>query len=303
MDSQKLHKSVFLKLATEELNLDQGGVFVDCTFGRGGHSKVILEKLEASKKQHLLIAIDKDKEAINYGKEHFKDYLDKGVFILEHCSMANLATVLNKHKITDLSGVLMDLGLSSPQLDAHERGFSFNKNAKLDMRMNQNQAMDAKTFLEEVDEKKLVRILKLYGQEKFPGRIAASIKEAIASKQMNTTLDLVEAVKQALPFQDKNKHPATRVFQAIRIAVNDELQEIYLGLIAAVTSLKEMGRLVVISFHSIEDRLIKNFIKKKMDFKDFNLQELKKPIKAEGKEVSSNVRARSATLRVAMKLC
>jgi len=214
-----------------------------------------------------------------------------------------------------VDGILIDLGVSSPQLDEAERGFSFMRAGPLDMRMNQTTGLSAKDWLQQVDEKTLSNVLRQYGEEKFSGRIARQIKEALAEDEIETTLDLADVVKKASPKVDKNKHPATRTFQAIRIAVNKELDVLKTVLESSVAVLKKEGRLSAISFHSLEDRIVKNFIRDQSTIKDLFpdspillevvepvLKKIGKPVFPSKEECTENPRSRSAVLRIAERI-
>lgn len=308
-DSEKLHYSVLLAESIDGLSIASDGIYIDCTFGRGGHSRKILDNL--SDKGRLL-AIDQDPEAIAYAKEtiHHPGFeIQYGSFehIEEYCQ--------DRGWLGKVSGVLIDLGVSSPQLDNAERGFSFMRAGPLDMRMNPEEGLSAKEWIKQVDEKVLNQVLRQYGEERYSGRIARVIKEYSDRGELNTTLDLAEAVKQASPKVDKHKHPATRSFQAIRIAVNRELDVLKTVLEGSVAVLKTGGRLSAISFHSLEDRIVKQFIRDQSKIKDLFpdspiqlevvepvLKKMGKPIFPTQQECEENPRSRSAVLRVAERI-
>ncbi len=308
-DSQKVHFSVMLKESLDGLNIKQDGYYIDGTFGRGGHSRAILERL--GENGHLL-AIDQDPQAIAYANETIQDprfEIQYGSFedVVEYCEARGL--------VGKIDGFLLDLGVSSPQLDDAERGFSFMRSGPLDMRMNPEEGLSAKEWLKQVDEDTLVKVLRQYGEERFAGRIARVIKEASANDELHTTLDLAELVKKVSPKTEKNKHPATRTFQAIRIAVNRELDVLKNVLEAAVEILAPGGRLSVISFHSLEDRIVKQFIRDQSTIKDLFpdspiqleviepvLKRMGKPIFPSDEECRVNPRSRSAVLRIAERL-
>lgn len=308
-ESQSIHYSVLLNESIEALNIKPDGIYIDGTFGRGGHSRVILQKLGP---QGRLIGIDQDPQAVEYAKTHFDDprfEIQRGSFdkVQEYCEARGL--------LGKIDGLLLDLGVSSPQLDEAERGFSFMRSGPLDMRMNPEEGVSAKEWLKQVDEKTLARVLKQYGEERFAGRIARVIKEASEKDQLHTTLDLAEVVKKAAPKTEKNKHPATRTFQAIRIAVNRELDVLKNVLQAAVEILAPEGRLAVISFHSLEDRIVKQFIRDQSTIRDLFpdspiqleviepvLKKIGKPIFPTDEECRLNSRSRSAVLRIAERL-
>lgn len=308
-ETQLNHYSVLLKESLDGLNIKPDGIYIDGTFGRGGHSQAILDRLGP---EGRLLAIDQDPEAIKYAQAHIKDArfeIQYGSFeaIQEYCEARGL--------VGKIDGVLLDLGVSSPQLDDAERGFSFMREGPLDMRMNPETGLSAKEWLEQVDEKTLKLVLQNYGEERFSGRIARVIKEEAEKGVLNTTLDLAELVKKASPKVDKNKHPATRTFQAIRIAVNRELDVLKNVLEASMEVLATGGRLSVISFHSLEDRIVKVFIRDQSKIKDLFpdspvlievvepvLKKVGKPIFPSKEECQQNSRSRSAVLRVAEKI-
>ncbi len=306
------HIPVLLNEAVSSLLTNSNGIYVDATFGRGSHSQAILNQLGV---QGRLIAFDKDPEAIAYAKEHFAH--DKR-FTIIHQSFANLQASLTELNIFgQISGVLFDLGVSSPQLDNPNRGFSFSRDGALDMRMDTTQGVDAMTWIANVKEEELATVLWTYGEEKFSRRIARAIVTKRAETPITSTTQLADIIKFATPKPKTphDKHPATRSFQAIRIAINQELTDLELGLEQALEALKASGRLSVISFHSLEDRIVKQFIKlhekgqelprglpvKGMHF-NARLKSVGKPQKPSMKEMNLNPRARSAILRIAEKL-
>ncbi len=309
MDSEFNHFSVLLSESIDGLSVKPGGVYIDCTFGRGGHSRAILERLGS---QGRLLAIDQDPEAIAYAKEHFQDER----FEIQYGSFEDIKLYCEARGLVGkIDGILLDLGVSSPQLDDAERGFSFMREGPLDMRMNPEVGLSAKDWLAQVDEKTLKLVLQNYGEERFSGRIARVIKEETVKGTLNTTLDLAELVKRASPKVDKNKHPATRTFQAIRIAVNRELDVLKNVLVAAMEVLSLGGRLSAISFHSLEDRIVKVYIRDQSKIKDLFpdspilievvepiLKKVGKPIFPSKAECQENPRSRSAVLRVAEKI-
>ncbi|GAB6034553.1 16S rRNA (cytosine(1402)-N(4))-methyltransferase RsmH [Galenea microaerophila] len=312
MDSQPQtfsHDSVLLRESVEALAIEAEGKYIDGTFGRGGHSRKILEQLGS---QGRLLAIDQDPVAIEYAQTHFQDPR----FEIQYGSFADIKTYCEARDwVGKVKGVLLDLGVSSPQLDDASRGFSFMREGPLDMRMNPQTGLSAKAWLEQVDEQTLKKVLSQYGEERFSGRIARAIKEAVNAGQLQTTLDLAELVKRVSPKTEKHKHPATRTFQAIRIAVNGELDALHQVLEGAVEVLAPGGRLSVISFHSLEDRIVKQFMRDKSTYIDLFpespvpvagvepvLKRVGKPIFPSSMEQTQNPRARSAVLRVAEKL-
>jgi 16S rRNA (cytosine1402-N4)-methyltransferase len=305
-----LHVTVLLNEAVEQLVTNPQGFYVDGTFGRGGHSSLILQKLNATGQ---LLAIDKDVAAIETAREKFVD--DKR-FEIAHASFADLAELIRAKNLTGkVSGVLLDLGVSSPQLDNAERGFSFMQDGPLDMRMDQTRGMSAADWINTAAEDDISFVLKELGEERFARRMARAIVTERVKRPFSRTGHLAEVVKEANPAWEKGKHPATRAFQAIRIYINNELGDLESVLTQAVEVLAPGGRLVVISFHSLEDRLVKRFIRqqeqgdrvpKGLPIRDEQLnRKLKsvgKAIKASDEEVAANVRSRSAVMRVAEKL-
>ncbi|MFC6632531.1 16S rRNA (cytosine(1402)-N(4))-methyltransferase RsmH [Microbulbifer taiwanensis] len=306
--SQELHRSVLLREAVDALVTDPGGFYIDGTFGRGGHSAAILERLN---RDGRLLGIDKDPQAVAYAGERFGG--DER-FAIWHGSFADMdrAAAERAGKVT---GILLDLGVSSPQLDQAERGFSFMQDGPLDMRMDTSRGMSAADWVNSESEAELSRVFKEYGEERFARRMAGAIVRRRVEKPFERTLDLAEVVKEANPAWEKGKHPATRVFQAIRIHINGELEDLQQTLDKSLQLLAPGGRLVVISFHSLEDRMVKRFIRDKergpklprglpvMDSQIAKtLKSVGKAIKADTGEVGENVRSRSAVMRVAEKL-
>jgi len=281
------------------------GIYVDATFGRGGHTKLLLFKLDQNARVY---AFDKDPQALEVAAQLEQE---DPRFKIIHASFADLQSELANIGITEVDGVMADLGVSSPQLDQAERGFSFMQNGPLDMRMDNSKGPTAAEWLLEIEEEKLANIIYQYGEERYSRRIAKAIKQA---GELTTTAQLAELVKTAHPKWEKHKHPATRTFQAIRIAINKELEDIEIFLPQAVELLKPKGQLAVISFHSLEDRLIKQFIQKEstlaedtgwgMPQAQIDTRRLKKVsrIRASEAEVKANPRSRSAWLRVAERL-
>ncbi len=304
------HQPVLLTEIIENLQIQPDGIYIDATFGRGGHARAILQKLG---QKGRLLTMDKDPEAIAYAHNHFSN---DPRFTIQHGSFAKLSNFIAKQNlIGKINGVLLDLGVSSPQLDDPNRGFSFMRAGKLDMRMDDSEGIDAATWLAKVDEKELATVLWEYGEERFSRRIAKAIVMTRAHTPITTTTQLAEIVAKAIPTWQKGKHPATRSFQAIRIKVNQELNDLEVGLKQAVDVLKVGGRLLVMSFHSLEDRLVKHFMQhqekgdelpvglpiKQIDIK-VHFKRLGRAIKPGDKEIALNPRARSATLRIGEKL-
>jgi len=299
------HRSVLLDSAVELLVSDSAGRYVDGTFGRGGHSRLILAHLDSA---GALLGIDKDPQAIESAHSLSEE---DGRFRVFHGSFAELGQAIDQQGWSLVHGILLDLGVSSPQLDDAERGFSFMRNGPLDMRMNPEQPPSAAQWLAEADEQEIANVIFRYGDERFSRRIARRIVERRKEKALQTTFELAELVAGAVPRKEKHKHPATRTFQAVRIFINRELEDLEAGLAAGAKRLLPGGRLVVISFHSLEDRLVKRFMRDlargprlpkgvpvtaEQEASGFRL--VRKALKADEQEVNDNVRARSAVMRV-----
>lgn len=303
------HLSVLLEESIQALAIKPDGCYLDATFGRGGHSRAILSQLGEDGR---LFAFDRDPQAIVAGKS-----IDDPRFTLIHAPFGELIQHLEQHQMVGkLDGVLMDLGVSSPQLDQAERGFSFMRDGPLDMRMDTSQGQSAAQWLAEAEEQDIAQVIKEFGEEKFGKRIAHGIVQARQQAAITRTLHLAGIVDQAVPVKDKYKHPATRTFQGIRIYINSELEQLRVGLKAAVDALAANGRLAVISFHSLEDRLVKRFVKEQSQGPSYPaglpitqdkidagrvLRSIGKAIKPSAAEIERNVRARSSVLRVAEK--
>lgn len=308
--TESSHITVLLGEAVDALVVDPNGFYIDGTFGRGGHSQVILNNLTDA--GHLL-AIDKDVAAIAAAHQRFGN--DKR-FEIAHGSFADLAQLVEARGMTGkVSGLLLDLGVSSPQLDEAERGFSFQQDGPLDMRMDQTCGQSAAEWVNSAAEDEIVWVLKEYGEERFAKRMARAIVAERQKNPITTTAHLAQIVKEANPAWEKGKHPATRAFQAIRIQVNAELTDLERVLEQALAVLAVGGRLVVISFHSLEDRVVKRFIRRQeqgdqlpmgvpVRDKQLNkrLRNCGKAIRASDAEVNANLRSRSAIMRVAEKL-
>ena len=305
------HQPVMLETVIKNLNIVSGGTYVDCTFGRGGHSKNILKQIGSDGK---LIAIDKDIEAEKYAQENFSN--DER-FIFEKNNFSNILSIIKKHNgARKVNGMVLDLGVSSPQLDDPRRGFSFMKDGPIDMRMDTSNDLTAKKWLEEAAIEEISRVLKIYGEERYSQRIAKSIKNAIDENNLHTTTDLSQIIIECYPKNKKyKKNPATRSFQAIRIFINKEIQELEKILEDCLKIIAIGGRLVIISFHSLEDRIVKNFINEhslgkniisKLPItnlkKNLNLKKIKVPLIASEKEIKENIRSRSAKIRVAERI-
>lgn len=306
------HLPVMFAEALQQLAIKKDGVYLDCTFGRGGHSQGILNLLGA---QGRLLAFDRDWDAIN--SDYAKAMQEDERFTLIHGCFSELEkTIAEQGLLGKVDGILIDLGVSSPQLDNPDRGFSFLRDGPLDMRMNGLAGVSAEQWLASVDEKQLVKVLFEYGEEKFARRIAKAIVETRAKSAITTTRQLAELIEQAVPMREKHKHPATRTFQAIRIEVNHELDELTHVLQQSLNVLNTGGRLVVISFHSLEDRIVKRFFKnesgakynpsrlpiKEADMAKGLLKKVGKALMAEPQEVIENPRSRSAVMRVAERV-
>ncbi|HAR6597232.1 TPA: 16S rRNA (cytosine(1402)-N(4))-methyltransferase RsmH [Staphylococcus pseudintermedius] len=304
------HISVLLKETVDQLNIKEDGVYVDCTLGGAGHSQYLLNQLSD---EGRLIAIDQDMTAINHAKEKLQQDLHKVTFV--HNNFRNLANILAELNIDKVDGILYDLGVSSPQLDVPERGFSYQHNAKLDMRMDQTQPLSAYEVVNTWSYETLVKIFFRYGEEKFSKQIARKIEARRQQQPIETTFDLVACIKEGIPAKARRKggHPAKRVFQAIRIVVNDELAAFEDSLEQAIDHVKVNGRISVITFHSLEDRLCKQMFQEYEKGPDVprglpvlpeaytpKLKRVnRKPIVADATDLEDNHRARSAKLRVA----
>ena len=301
------HDSVLFNEVLKGLNIKSGGIYVDATLGRCGHTQGILNHLDSL---GSVIGFDQDIDAIKYAEINFSDPRLE----LIHSNFSNLNDELNKiNLIGKVDGVLMDLGISSPQIDNADRGFSFNKDGLLDMRMDQSQRLTATEWLKEKSEKEIADTLYQYGEEKRSRIIASTIKEYQKNSEIKTTLELANLISTVVK-PGKNKHPATRSFQAIRIAINDELIMLSEALNQTIDALDKGGRLAVISFHSIEDRIVKQFIQKHSrpkqipkglpimmnDTQPCLLKDLGK-VKPSNEEIKINRRSRSAILRIAEK--
>ena len=307
-----LHQSVLYQEALDALAIRENGFYVDGTFGRGGHSRGILEALGS--KGHLL-AFDRDMDAINSNEANALKQDER--FNLHHGCFVELDTVCRQLGWAGkVDGILLDLGVSSPQLDFAERGFSFLREGPLDMRMDTTKGLSAAGYLAQVDEQDLVNVLFEFGEERFARRIAKAIVEQRKIAAIETTLQLAKLVEQVVPFKEKHKHPATRTFQAIRIEINQELEQIKMVLEQAADMLAPGGRLVVIAFHSLEDRIVKRFIRtesgrktnpgrlpiKEDAIERGRLKKIGQSTRAQEAELKQNPRARSAVMRVAEKI-
>lgn len=308
------HETVLLHETVDGLDIKPDGVYVDCTLGGAGHAQYLLDQLGP---QGHLYAFDQDMTAINNAKLKLADYVEKGQVTFIHQNFRHLKQALEELGISQVDGIYYDLGVSSPQLDVAERGFSYGQEARLDMRMNQEQALSAYEVVNDWPYEDLVHILYRYGEEKFAKRIARAIEERRAQRPIETTTELAEIVKMAIPAATRRTggHPAKRSFQAMRIAVNDELGAVEDSLEQALTLLKPEGRISVITFHSLEDRLVKQLFKEVSQGPEvprglpvlpgqmqapFALVN-RKPIVASPEELEANNRSRSAKLRILRK--
>ncbi|WP_459499762.1 16S rRNA (cytosine(1402)-N(4))-methyltransferase RsmH [Bacillus sp. C1] len=306
------HVTVLLKETVDGLDIKPGGTYVDCTLGGGGHSSYLLSQLTEGGK---LIAFDQDEIAIQNAKEKFSSYGDQ--FITVKSNFRYLSEKLHELGITEVDGILFDLGVSSPQLDTPERGFSYHHDAPLDMRMDQDASLTAYDVVNNWSYEQLVRIFFQYGEEKFSKQIARKIEAYRENKSIETTGELVELIKEGIPAPARRTggHPAKRVFQAIRIAVNDELKVFEEALESAIEMVKPGGRISVITFHSLEDRICKTTFKRNSttpqlppglpiipdEFKPKLKLVTRKPTLPSDEELEDNNRARSAKLRIAEK--
>lgn len=311
------HIPVLLHECIEGLNIKADGVYIDGTFGRGGHSRQILASLGANGR---LIGLDRDLSAIEVGKELEKE---DPRFTIVHTPFSRLSEVCQELDLVGkVDGILLDIGVSSPQLDDGSRGFSFDKDGPLDMRMDQSAPKSAQSVIATYDVKQLAYIFKVYGEERFANQVARAIVRRRENEPFTSTKDLANVIAGAIPGKPTPKHKATRCFQALRIEVNSELEELKTALQGAVEVLAPQGRLCVISFHSLEDRIVKTFFKEssqgqkvpsvvpltseeldRIRLQTATLDLIGGAIKATDAEIEANVRSRSATLRVAQRLC
>ena len=303
------HKSVLLEESIENLNIKVDGVYVDATLGFGGHSLEILKRINKG----FLFAFDQDNEAIQYSTERLKEYNN---FKIIKSNFSNMKECLNKEGITKVDGILFDIGVSSMQLDEDYRGFSYHNDARLDMRMDTDSDFSAYELVNNYDYTNLVRVLRDYGEEKYASSIAKNIIKAREIKNIETTLELVEIIKKSMPMKAlRDGHPARKTFQAIRIEVNHELDVLNIALEQAIDLLNVGGRICVITFHSLEDRMVKNIFRKysevdnrfsKLPYvpEEFKpkLKIISKGITPSEEELVENNRARSSRLRVVEKI-
>ncbi|WP_462155429.1 16S rRNA (cytosine(1402)-N(4))-methyltransferase RsmH [Pseudoalteromonas piscicida] len=310
MSEEFKHISVLMTETLDALAINPEGIYIDGTFGRGGHSGEILKRLSTGRLQ----AIDQDPQAIKAAEK----FADDARFSIARSRFSQIKSVAEQAGILGhVDGILLDIGVSSPQLDDADRGFSFMKDGPLDMRMDPDSGRSAAQWLAEAELEEMVFVIKKYGEEKFATRIARKVIEVREHTAITTTAQLAQLIDEAVPVKDKHKHPATRTFQAIRIYINSELEEIQTALQASLEVLKPGGRLVVISFHSLEDRIVKQFIKKQSKGEaiprglpltdeqlkqNLTLKAVGKAIKPSDAEIAQNPRSRSSVLRVAEKL-
>ena len=302
------HLSVLLREAVEALAIKPEGIYVDATFGRGGHSREILARLSP---RGRLIALDRDPAAVAAGQS-----IDDARFALRHAAFSEIGSVLQSLNQAQVDGVLLDIGMSSPQLDDAERGFSFRFDAPLDMRMDTSRGQTAAEWLGEASQTEIEKVIKNYGEERFAHAIAKAVVAARGECSIATTRQFAALVEKAVRTREPGQHPATRSFQALRIFINQELEELSLALPQCVAHLAPGGRLVVISFHSLEDRIVKRFLReqsqppqlpKRLPVRSAELARpmlrlVGKPVFPSEAEVAANPRSRSAVMRVAERL-
>ena len=299
------HVAVLAQEAIEALNIRSDGIYVDCTYGRGGHSRLILEKLGAGGR---LIALDRDPEAVQAGQA-----LRDPRFVIVRSPFSRVREVLQELDVAGVDGMLLDIGVSSPQLDDARRGFSFRSDAPLDMRMDPQHGLSAAEWLATAEESEIREVIRNHGEERFAKQIAAAIVEARTRGPVDTTRKLAALVADAVPAREPRQDPATRTFQALRIHVNQELEELSVVLPQCVALLGTGGRLVVISFHSLEDRIVKRFMRaqsqadalparlpvRARDLPQPRMRLVGRAVRASDRETAVNPRARSAVMRVA----
>ena len=299
------HVAVLAQEAIEALNIRSDGIYVDCTYGRGGHSRLILEKLGAGGR---LIALDRDPEAVQAGQA-----LRDPRFVIVRSPFSRVREVLQELDVAGVDGMLLDIGVSSPQIDDARRGFSFRSDAPLDMRMDPQHGLSAAEWLATAEESEIREVIRNHGEERFAKQIAAAIVEARTRGPVDTTRNLAALVADAVPTREPRQDPATRTFQALRIHVNQELEELSVVLPQCVALLGAGGRLVVISFHSLEDRIVKRFMRtqsqadalparlpvRARDLPQPRMRLIGRAVRASDAETAANPRARSAVMRVA----
>ena len=310
MTSESLHETVLMQEAIDALSIKTDGIYIDATFGRGGHSRLILERLGADGR---LFVFDKDPEAIEVAQKLQQN--DSRLEVM-HAPFSEIEPRIKAAGILgSIDGIVFDLGVSSPQLDNSDRGFSFLRDGPLDMRMNPTVGMSAAQWINNAEEQEIADVLYQFGEERHSRRMARRIILERAEKPISTTAELAEIIKEANPAWERDKHPATRAFQGIRIFINDELGELEQALQQALEVLRVGGRLAFISFHSLEDRMVKKFIALQtkgdsfprnlpvpQDLLNPKLKTVGKRVKASSMEIEQNPRARSAVMRVAEKI-
>ena len=286
------HAPVMINESIDSLVLNKSGAYLDCTFGLGGHSKEILKRLNS---KGTLNSIDQDQTVIEYAKK-----IQDPRFKFEYSKFSKIGELFINRKF---DGILFDLGVSSLQLDDAARGFSFQKNGRLDMRMDQNDKISALEWVNKAEEKEIADIFYYLGEERKSRLFAKRVVEKRRTKLIESTEDLAEVTYAGKKFRNSKKHPATNIFRAIRIFINNELEEIKIALQASIDLLQDKGRLVVISFHSMEDRIVKNFLKGKLEDQENtnSIQIIGKIIKPSREEINLNARSRSAILRIGEK--
>ncbi|EOL47841.1 16S rRNA (cytosine(1402)-N(4))-methyltransferase RsmH [Enterococcus caccae] len=315
MTEEFQHYTVLLKETVDGLQVKEDGIYVDCTLGGAGHSEYLLSQLS---EQGHLYAFDQDQKALDFAAQRLKKYVDRGMVTFIKSNFRHLKEKLANHEIYQVDGILYDLGVSSPQLDEAERGFSYHQDAPLDMRMDQEAELSAYDVVNNYSYHELVKIFFRYGEEKFSKQIAREIERVREKAPIETTGELVEIIKTAIPAPARRKggHPAKRIFQAIRIAVNDELGVVEESLEQAIALLNKNGRISVITFHSLEDRIVKTMFKEYSTMQDLppglpvvpeefqpELNVItRKPILPGETELAENNRSRSAKLRIAEKV-
>lgn len=307
------HLSVLLNEVIEGLNIKENGIYIDATLGRAGHSKEILKRLKSG----LLVGIDQDDEALSYSKSLLAEVSNN--FQLIKGNFRDLDKIVKNLSLERVDGILFDLGVSSPQFDEDYRGFSYRYNNKLDMRMNQSSSLTAKIVVNTYSKNDLIRVFKEYGEEKYANSIASNIVKYRNNKEIETTFELVDIIKKSKPMKELKKagHPAKQVFQAIRIEVNDELNALKEGLNKALDVLSINGRVAVISFHSLEDKIVKNIFRERAIINGNRINDFKLPdeialpsydlvnrkvIVPTEEEILINHRSKSAKLRIIEKV-
>lgn len=302
--TQGSHRTVLLREAVSALDIKTDGIYVDGTFGRGGHSRELLSRLGD---RGRLIALDRDPQAVAAAVQ-----MSDARLMVRRARFSAMTAVLRELAVEGVDGVLLDLGVSSPQLDQAERGFSFRQDGPLDMRMDPESGPSAADWLMQAPEKEIGEVIKKYGEERFAKQIARAIVKARSQRSLERTGELAEIVAKAIPSREPRQDPATRTFQAIRIFINQELEELEMTLPQCVACLNPGARLVVISFHSLEDRIVKRFmvklstpeVPKRLPLRESEMPKgvlrlVGKPVRADEQEIATNPRARSAIMRVA----